>query len=238
MFKRILWISILFASFMAGAPAWAQSQADFVTAFSGKWQVYDRGMAEGTTPCQLDLANIGTDGKLGVTADGCRAPLADARTWTIDAGQLVLSDAKATALVRLGGGQKRITGGTAAGVPIILERLGGDGTGALLLAAFNASHCYYLGYGQKCAAPADLQVPAAGQQVQLAVNLGVHSEPRGDSDLLGTAKLGSCVAVQVCVTASDGPWCRVNFDTVTGWLHKLAVRQNRWPVVTFANSCH
>ena len=28
--------------------------------------------------------------------------------------------------------------------------------------------------------------------------------------------------------------CRV---TAAGWLRKLAIRQNRWPVVTFSNEC-
>jgi len=218
-------------------PAFAQSQADFVAAFAGKWQVYDRGMAEGKPPCQLDLSSAGTDGRLGVAPDGCRAPLADARFWTIDSGQLILSDAQSTVLVKLGGNQKRITGSTTAGLPIILERLGGDGTAALLMAAFNASHCYYVGYGQKCAAQSEVDPPAAGQQIQLQVNLSAHSEPRSDADVVGTAKLGSCVAVQICVTASDGPWCQVNLGTVSGWLHKLGIRQNRWPVVTYTNSC-
>jgi hypothetical protein len=37
--------------------------------------------------------------------------------------------------------------------------------------------------------------------------------------------------------ASDGPWCRAKFGDTTGWLRKFAIRQNRWPIVTFANSC-
>ncbi len=221
-------------------PALAQSQADFVTAFSGKWQVYDKGMAAGATPCQLDLSNLGTDGKLGVTADGCKAPLAAAHSWSIEGSQLVLYNEQAAALVKLGGNQKRITGTTGDGLPIILERQGGDGTAGLLLAAVNASHCYYLGYTQKCAAKSDATTqPAEGpqSQVKLLVNLTAHSEPRNDADSVGTVKIGTCVAVQRCVTASDGPWCKVTLGANTGWLRKLTIRQNRWPVVTFANSC-
>lgn len=221
-------------------PALAQSQADFVTAFSGKWQVYDKGMAAGATPCQLDLSNLGTDGKLGVVADGCKVPLAAAHSWAIEGSQLVLYDEQAAAVVKLGGNQKRITGTTGDGLPVILERLGGDGTAGLLLAAVNASHCYYLGYTQKCAAKNEaMSVPAEGpqSQVKLLVNLNAHSEPRNDADTVGTVKLGTCVAVQRCVTASDGPWCRVTLGANTGWLRKLTIRQNRWPVVTFANSC-
>jgi hypothetical protein len=239
-FKTIIMCGVVLIAALVSFPVLAQSQADFVTAFSGKWQVYDKGMAAGATPCQLDLSNLGTDGKLGVTADGCKAPLAAAHSWAIEGSQLVLYDEQAAALVKLGGNQKRITGATGDGLPIILERQGGDGTAGLLLAAVNASHCYYLGYTQKCAAKSEATtLPAEGpqSQVKLLVNLTAHSEPRNDADSVGTVKLGTCVAVQRCVTASDGPWCKVTLGANTGWLRKLTIRQNRWPVVTFANSC-
>jgi hypothetical protein len=160
----VTWSAVLVAA-LVSFPALAQSQADFVTAFSGKWQVYDKGMAAGATPCQLDLSNLGTDGKLGVTAEGCKAPLAGAHSWAIEGSQLVLYNEQAAALVKLGGNQKRITGTTGDGLPIILERQGGDGTAGLLLAAVNASHCYYLGYTQKCAAKSEATtLPAEGPQ--------------------------------------------------------------------------
>lgn len=49
--------------------------------------------------------------------------------------------------------------------------------------------------------------------------------------------INSCVATSTCVTASDGIWCRAEFGDSAGWLRKLAIRQNRWPVVTFQNGC-
>src|SRR3569833_1229314 len=124
-------------------------------------------------------------------------------------------------------------------MPIILERQGGDGTAALLLAAFNASRCYYLGYSQKCAGKDAATAPPTGSQgqVKLLVNLNAHDQPRNDADTVGSLKSGQCVVVQQCVTASDGPWCKVDMGPNGGWLRKLTIRQNRWPVVTFSNGC-
>jgi hypothetical protein len=223
-----------------GTPALAQSQADFVKAFSGKWQIYDQQAASGTALCELDFASTGSGSKLPVKVMGCRGPLASVQNWSIEGSQLVLADGQNTPVVKLGGNQKRVTGATAGGVPIVLERAGGDGNAATLQAAYNAS-CYYLGYTQTCAPRSELAVPAAGPdgrtQIQLQANLNVHSEPRADADVVGATKQGACVVVQQCTMASDGPWCEVKFGNVTGWLRKLTMRQNRWPVVTFTNSC-
>jgi hypothetical protein len=237
--RHIVRTIFLLAACLFAAPALAQSEADFIAAFSGKWQVYDQHMATGKTPCQLDLSNLGTDGKLAVSPNGCAAPLSDARNWTIEGSQLVLYNATPAVVVKLGGNQKRITGSTDAGLPIILERQGGDGTAALLLAASNASGCYYLGYGTKCADKSELGPPdmSAGAKVSVQVNLNAHGEPRSDANTVGTVPMGTCIAVQVCVVASDGPWCRATIGTQTGWLRKLTIRQNRWPVVAFTNSC-
>lgn len=226
---------------LLAAPAFAQSQAEFVSAFSGNWQVYEQRLAAGDAPCRIDFAGQAVGNHMALTPTGCAAPLAGIRSWSIEGSQLVLYDAGDKPVVRLGGNQKRITGATDAGLPIILERTGGDGTAATLQAAYNASGCYYLGYTQKCAARADLAEPAPGPdgrtRIELAANLAVHSEPRVDADTIGTAQQASCVVVDTCTMASDGPWCRARFGNVTGWLRKFSLRQNRWPVVTYANSC-
>lgn len=229
---------------LAGAgvlPVEAQSQADFVKAFSGRWQVYDQQAASGPALCALDFASTGKGTTLPVTVAGCKGPLAKVQSWSIEGSQLVLTDDQQAQVVRLGGNQKRVTGATASGVPVILERAGGDGNAATLQAAYNASGCYYLGYTRVCAPRSELAVPAPGPdgrtQIQLLANLNVHSEPRADANLVGATKQGTCVAVQQCTMASDGPWCEAKFGNVTGWLRKLTMRQNRWPVVTFTNSC-
>jgi len=222
-------------------PALAQSQADFVNAFSGKWQIYEQRLAAGAGLCHLDFSAKADGAHLGLTVSNCAPPLASAAAWAIEGSQLVLYDAQDKPIVKLGGNQKRVTGMAADDVPIILERAGGDGTASLLQAAYNASGCYYLGYTQTCASRADLAEPAPAPdgrtQIQLLTNLSVHSEPRSDADVVGTAKEGSCVVVDSCTMASDGPWCHASFGKTAGWLRKLTMRQNRWPVVTFANSC-
>jgi len=62
-------------------PVQAQSQADFVKAFSGKWQVYDQQAASGTALCELDFALTGSGRKLPVKVTGCKAPLANVQNW-------------------------------------------------------------------------------------------------------------------------------------------------------------
>jgi hypothetical protein len=221
-------------------PVFAQSQADFVNAFSGKWQVYEQRLAAGTGLCQLDFSSHADGAHMGLTASNCAAPLASAAAWAIEGSQLVVYDAENKPVVKLGGNQKRVTG-MAGDVPIILERAGGDGTAAMLQAAYNASGCYYLGYSQTCAPRSALAEPAPApdgrMQIELLADLSVHSEPRSDADVVGTAQKGSCVAVDSCTMASDGPWCRASFGKTSGWLRKLTMRQNRWPVVTYVNSC-
>lgn len=237
-FKR--WIVTLVGLAVAG-PALAQSQADFVNAFSGKWQIYEQRLAAGSGMCKLDLSKNADGAHMALKVTDCATPLASATSWSIEGSQLVLYDAQGKQMVKLGGNQKRVTGTSEDNTPIILERAGGDGTAARLQATYNASGCYYLGYTQTCASRAELGEPAPAPdgriQINLAANLGVHSEPRGDSAVIGTAKKGSCIAVDTCTMASDGPWCRATFGQSTGWLRKLTIRENRWPVVTFTNSC-
>jgi hypothetical protein len=222
-------------------PAFAQSQSEFVAAFSGKWQVYDQRLAGRDSVCVLDLSGLALNGASSVTATGCVAPLAGVASWAIENGQLVLQDSARAALAVLGGSPKRVTGATTDGRSVILERPGGDGMAASLQAAFNASGCYFVGYSQTCAKLEELVRPeASGAKpgaVKLLVNLSVYSEPRGDAEIVGAVQNTQCVAVETCIVASDGPWCRAKFGAVTGWLRKYTLRQNRWPVLTYANSC-
>ncbi|MEO4000465.1 hypothetical protein [Mesorhizobium sp. CAU 1732] len=37
--------------------------------------------------------------------------------------------------------------------------------------------------------------------------------------------------------ATDGAWCRAKFGERTGWMRKLALRQNRRAIVTFEDFC-
>jgi hypothetical protein len=220
----------------------AQSADQFVSAFSGKWQIYEPSLGKAGATCKLDLTGLAASGsgRPLETAD-CAAPLDTAKTWTIDGNQLVFFDTQNQPIVRLGGNQRRVTGTLDSGTPIILERAGGDGTAALLQTAYAASGCYYVGYTQKCAERTELGLPVAGPDgrisIGLEVNLNAHSEPRADADTIGTVQQGTCVVVDTCTMASDGPWCRARFGDTVGWLHKFSMRQNRWPVMTYSNAC-
>jgi hypothetical protein len=234
------WILVVLALAVLAGPALAQSQADFVKAFAGKWQVYDQRMGMGSAKCTFDLATAQVGKDMVLSASNCAAPFGGAVGWLIDGNQLVLEDAQGKTIVRLGGNQKRITGTTESGIPIVIERPGGDGNATRLQGAYNISGCYYVGYSQNCAPQSDLVRPATESgpvKVRLDVNAALHSEPRGDADTVGTVKQGTCVAVNACTVASDGPWCRVALPSGAAWLRKMTLRQNRWPIITFSNSC-
>ena len=225
---------------VATSPALAQSQGDFVKAFAGQWQVYDRNLSTGAGKCTFDLAATQVGASMVLSTSNCVAPFGAAVGWLIDGSQLVLEDAQGKPIVRLGGNQKRITGTTADGQPIVIERPGGDGTAARLQGAYNMSGCYYVGYSQNCAAAAELVRPsaqAASVEVHVEVNAALHSEPRADASTVGTVKQGACIAVNSCVVASDGPWCRLAVPSGSAWLRKMTLRQSRWPIITFTNSC-
>jgi hypothetical protein len=226
---------------LGAAAAHAQTTAEFIAAFSGKWTAYERRLATGSAACTLDFSGLSVGDRMSLKTAGCAAPLGTATTWSIVGNQLVLFDATDQTVATLGGNQRRISGQTPANVPLILERVGGDGSAATLQGAFNASGCYYLGYTQTCAERTELGAPLPGAdgsyRIMVETNLNAHVEPRGDADTLGTVKQGTCVTADACTMSSDGPWCRAQFGSGVGWLRKFTLRQNRWPVVTFTNSC-
>jgi hypothetical protein len=131
---------------------------------------------------------------------------------------------------------------TAAGRPVVFDRAGAKGLGDQLQAAAKASGCYYLGFTKQCATDADLANPRpAGTQgetkVKVVANLNVRAEARDDAGVVGVVPQSSCVAVDNCLTASDGVWCSAKFGDKQAWLHKLALRRNKWAIVTFTNKC-
>jgi SH3-like domain-containing protein len=101
-----------------------------------------------------------------------------------------------------------------------------------------ASGCFYSGFTSSCAPANEIGKPAAeAPSLKVLVNLNVRNEARDDAAVLGVIPASSCITAEVCLNAADGPWCRAQFDGKTGWFRKLALRQNRWPVVTFFNAC-
>lgn len=241
---RLLPVSMVAGAILAAgaAGASAQTEADFVAAFSGDWQIYDEGFAQGVQICRLTLRGEAVEGRYKLDRATCGGELAGVSGWGIAGGQMALFADGAEPVVTLGGTQRRMSGNTKSGAPVILERAGAGGAAEQLQAAYRASGCYYLGFTNRCAAEADLAKPAAASQeaparVKVIVNLNVRAEARDDANVIGVVPINSCVATSPCVTASDGVWCRAEFGDRAGWLRKLAVRQDRWPVITFLNAC-
>lgn len=224
---------------LSAAPVMAQSEQDFINAFAGDWQVVDDRFAAGDKPCSLVLEQeTPTSGRYPVTMSGCGSELAKVGAWGISDGQMTLFDGTGAQVAKLGGNQRRMSGDSAGGAPIILERVGVSGFADTLAAAKQASGCFYSGFTDKCAAEAQLAKPAGdAPKVGVLVNLNIRAEARDDATVVGVVPAGTCVATELCMSATDGVWCRARFNDVSGWLRKLALRQNRWPVVTFDNSC-
>lgn len=230
--------SALFGAMFAFS-AHAQTEQEFVDAFAGQWQVVDSHYAAETGPCRIELARgPATQGRYPLTLQACKAELSLVAGWGISNGQMSLFDAAGAVIARLGGNQRRMSGNSASGVPVILERAGAGGAATLLEAAKRASGCVYTGFTDKCAPEEQLSKPQGdAPKVKVLVNLNIRAEARDDASIVGVVPVDSCVSTEVCVTATDGVWCRARFGGETGWLRKLALRQNRWPVVTFSNSC-
>ncbi len=219
----------------------AQDEAAFVKAFAGQWQVFDSLYAVGGKRCQIDLqtATEGDHHALKVTS--CGLELGELTGWKIDNQHLLLLAGDAPAVV-LGGNQHRVSGDSALGAPIVLDRVGDKGLMDQLEAARKASGCYYLGFTATCADDSQLTKPAvpadgSGARVNVLVNLSARDQARDDAAVVGVVPANTCIVTDACVDTADGVWCRAKFKDRVGWLRKLALRQGKWAVVTFANQC-
>ena len=226
------------ASMASGAAA--QTEAEFVRAFAGDWQVHDSVYSRDAQRCQLKLLSEAEEGRYRLENTSCGGEFAQVSRWSIVDGQMILA-AGGEVVATLGGNQRRMTGATGSGAPVILDRVGAGGQGSQIQAAYQASGCYYLGFTDRCASESELAKPAAAEgqaaRINVIVNLNVRAEARDDASVVGVVPINSCVVTEVCATAADGVWCRAQFGERTGWLRKLALRQNRWPIVTFLNQC-
>ncbi len=239
-------ISIPAGLFLAGlglaAPASAQSEQDFVTALVGDWAVYDDAYSVAGKTCQVTLKPDANENGYALTTSDCRLEIADLTSWRIANQQLVLAIGP-TQIAALGGNQIRMSGDTGIGAPLILDRIGANALVAAITKAREASGCFYLGFSTTCADDAQLQKPVAtadgaAPRLGIAVNLNVRDEARDTADVIGVVPANSCIIAETCVNAVDGVWCRAQFGEVKGWLKKLALRQDKWPIVTFVNQCN
>lgn len=240
--STFLRIFAVFAAFCAvpATDAVAQSEADFVKAFAGEWAIYDDSFAAGAQNCRLKLQAEADADRYKLEALTCSGELANIARWGIADGQMLLL-AENKVVATLGGSQHRMSGTSKSGKPLVLERVAAASIVTPLHAARQNSGCYYLGFSDRCAAESELAKPLAkdgSARVNVVVNLNARAEAREDASVIGVVPANSCVVTDACVTASDGVWCRAQFGDRTGWLRKLALRQNRWPVVTFVNHCN
>ncbi|MGB3539434.1 MAG: AprI/Inh family metalloprotease inhibitor [Mesorhizobium sp.] len=235
-------VVFLLAASAVAAPALAQSEADFVKAFAGNWEVFDTSFSSGGARCALTLSDKADDGKYALQSRNCGGELSGASKWGIADGQLAVMDAKDGVIAHLGGNQHRISGTTASNKPIVIDRVGDQGLKDVMAAAVKARGCYYLGFSSKCAPESQLanpfsSAPDAEKKINVIVNLNVRAEARDDAGIVGVVPENSCVAVERCLTASDGVWCQAKFGDKDGWIRKVALRQNKWPILTFTNGC-
>lgn len=225
---------------MTSLPVSAQSEADFVAAFSGKWQSLDPAISSGSA-CRLTLATARNGKTYQLSAEGCGGVLSTAAGWGIFDEQLGLADASGTVLARLGGNQTRMSGQTASGATIIFERAASD-TVAISTGPIADSECVYFGYTASCASRQDREMPVvSGSQdmghVAVLVRLNARAEARPDAPVQATIPAGTCVVVDQCTKATDGNWCRAKISNFTGWIRQETVRQGRWPVLAYAPGC-
>jgi hypothetical protein len=244
LFKHLMrrGVACLLLSFCWVLPASAQSETDFIAAFAGEWKIFEPSFGADGGQCALVLSKDTEGSAYKLEKAHCGGELAQVASWGIADAQLALLDGSGGVLARMGGNQRRMTGTTVGGNPVIFDRVGVKGLADQLQAAVKASGCYYVGFGKQCATDADLANPGpVGTQgetkVKVVTNLNVRAEARDDAGVVGIVPQNSCISVNHCLSASDGVWCRAQFGEKQAWLHKLALRRNKWPIVTFINKC-
>jgi hypothetical protein len=238
--KSILSVASALTLVLSGA-AFAQAEQEFVEAFAGDWVSYDDAYSVDGERCRVSLTDTATEAGYAVKVASCALELGMLTDWRIVDNQLSLL-AGDTAIAVLGGNQRRISGDSNIGAPVILDRAGDTALIDSILKAREASGCYYLGFTTTCVDEAQLAKPAvasdgSASRIGVLVNLNVRAEARDDAPVLGVVPANSCIVTEICATAADGVWCKARFDDTAGWLKKLALRQERWPVVTFVNQC-
>ncbi|EAS51332.1 hypothetical protein SI859A1_02147 [Aurantimonas manganoxydans SI85-9A1] len=217
----------------------AQSESDFVAAFSGDWQTLDPAYSDGGA-CRVSLASEKSGANYALTARNCGGDLAGIGGWGIVGKQLALLGADDQVLARMGGNQIRMSGDTETGKALVFERI--RETAVAPARPVNDEECVFYGYTASCAKPEDFvqpesAAPGEAAKASVLVRLNARAEARPDAPIVSTIPANTCVVVDQCTTASDGLWCKAQVASYTGWIPQKAVRQGRWPVLTFAGQC-
>lgn len=235
---------------MMSTPVVAQSGSAFLDAFAGEWFSFEPRTAPSPGPCNVTLENlVQPEGVLDeaqvrpkALVQNCVAPIDTVVAWGIEAGQLILYSGNDSVVARLGGNPSRISGDMADFVPLVLERQTGDPANAGYIAALRKYRCVFKGYSADCSTQADMEKPSIvgtnfTTQIQTLVDLNVRDQPRQNARVLGVVDRDTCVTVNYCLASSDGVWCRTQLGEAAGWMRKVALRQEEWPIMTFKNSC-
>ena len=227
------------AALLFAMPAAAQTEADFIAAFAGEWITFEPTLREGAE-CRLTLKEEQVDERYPVEAAGCSGPLAGLGGWGIVENQLALLDQEGEVRVRLGGNQTRMTGDTVDSRAVIFERAGTQRR-AIDAEAISSGTCLYLGYTASCAEPRELAVPQWQEdrfpQARILVELNARAEARPDANVVATIPQNTCVALDQCLEASDGRWCKAQIGDGTAWIRQQVVRRGQWPALTYVNGC-
>lgn len=228
----------------AAFPALAQTSQQLVDAFSGNWYVFDPRFSTDGQTCQLSFGKqpLSATEKIpgrAVVTSGCEGAISDVHSWEIENGKIILADSNRKTVAELGGKPERLSGDYVDPPDaIILERRNGSGAKAALVEAIARYGCYFRGYSSKCAPRSDTKGPVfrnGTARIRVLVELNVRMQPRRDAPIIGLVPKGKPVTVNACLTASDGIWCRADFGARRGWMAKSAIRDGRWPVITFVN---
>ncbi|RFC66221.1 hypothetical protein DYI37_01805 [Fulvimarina endophytica] len=227
------------AFFALTAPVLAQSEADFVAAFSGTWQTLDPSFTKDGA-CRVELRSQSVDGGFGLSAEHCGGTLSDLDHWAIVDNQLALRDSSNKIVARLGGNQRRINGDTTSG-PIVFERVT-QSASAGSPSPSTRSPCTYYGYTASCADAKDMSLPeiapnGGSVEAGVLVALNARKEARSDADVVATIPAGTCVRLEECKSQSGENWCRAQVANFSGWIKQTATRMNRWPILTFDQQC-
>lgn len=215
--------------------AHAQTQSEFVAAFSGDWLIFDP-VYGNQERCLVSLGTHNQGERYTANTNNCQEPVSNIVSWTIADNQLHFLAADGALMVRLGGNQRRLSGETFMDAGIVMER-----PDAIQAAA--VSDCVFRGYTTDCASDQELRKPIETSDlskmapVRVLVNLNVRREPRPDAEILFQVAPQVCVRVDQCLTASDGNWCKASVETQSGWIVQEAIRQGKWRTLTFAPGC-
>ncbi len=224
----------------------AQSEDQLVDAFSGEWFIFEPRFSGNDFPCRIALQSeqqMAEDIRLReVDVDpNCSAPFSDGDLqWLVSDGKIIIRDGASRDVAVLGGNPERLSGDLTGPInAVILERKQGVAYKRQLVSALGKHTCYYIGYSADCAGEAATSAPRLSEgpgTIDVLVDLNVRNQPRRSATVVGTVPRENQITVNLCLTASDGVWCRAGFGEIAGWMAKAAIRDGEWPVITFVQS--